>query len=99
MIVSVRDMEKTLLSKLGFLRSNTHHYFYDLFDGHGKLIVKTKLSHGSKSKDITKGIFSKIAKQIKVSAPQLRDAVKCPLSRKDYSDILKEQGLTTSDLP
>ena len=99
MAISVRDMEKTLLRKLGFSSSQGRHHFYDLLDGDGKIVAKTMLSHGPRGKDISKGIFSSIARQIKLTTPQLRDAVSCPLSRKDYSDILKEKSLIRSDLP
>ncbi len=99
MIVSVRDMEKTLLKKLGFSQSEAGHHFYDLLDADGMIVAMTKLSHGRRSKDILKPIFSSIARQIKLTTPQLQNAVKCPLSREDYSGILKEKGLISSDLP
>ena len=99
MVVSVLNMERTLIHKLGFSQSESDHHFYNLFDRDGKIVAKTKLSHGARGKDISKGIFSVIARQIRVSSPQLREAVRCPLSKKDYSDILREKGIISSDLP
>ena len=98
MTVSVRDMERTLLGKLGFVKSEKDHHFYHLFDMDGNMVVYTKLSHGSKGKSISKGIFGAIARQTALSKKQLQDAVKCPLSRRDYSNILKEKDLIDSDL-
>lgn len=99
MIVSMRKMEKILIGKLGFLPSNGSHRFYNLFDRDGKFIVKTMLSQGSGGKDIDKGIFGAIARQTQLTKKQLQDAIDCPLSRKDYSNILKEKNLIDSDLP
>lgn len=99
MATSILDMQRTLINKLGFIQSNRHHFFYTLFDERDKPIVITKLSHQSSGDDISKPIFSAIARQIKLTTPQLKDAVNCPLSRKDYSDILKEKGIINSDLP
>ncbi len=99
MAISMLDMKRALLNKLGFSQSKSHHFLYRLTDRDGKLVVKTKLSHRSKGDDIGKRIFSSIARQIHLTSPQLRDAVKCPLSRKDYSDILKDKNLIDSDLP
>lgn len=99
MAISMLNMQRTLTNKLGFIRSNRNHLFYTLFDKTGKVVVKTKLSHQSRGNDISKPIFSAIARQINLTTPQLKDAVECPLSRKDYSDILKEKGIINSDLP
>lgn len=99
MVVSILRMERTLIRKLGFSRSESHHHFYHLFDRDGNLVIITKLSHGAKGRDISKAILSKIARQMKLSNPQLQAAVDCPLSKENYSDILKEQGLISSDLP
>jgi len=99
MTVSVRDMERTLLSKLGFVKSEKDHHVYHLLDIDGMKIIRTKLSHGSRGKSISKGIFGAIARQTALNKSQLQNAVKCPLSRRDYSDILKEKNLIASDLP
>ncbi len=99
MVVSFRRMRSTLIDKLGFSQSESHHHFYNLFDRDGNVVVKTHLSHGPSGRDVTPYICSQIARQIKVSNPQLRKAVDCPLSRKDYSDILKKKGFISSDLP
>lgn len=99
MIVSVRDMERTLLSKLGFVQSERDHHVYHLFDADGRKIIRTKLSHGSRGKSIKKGIFGAIARQTQLTKGQLENAVNCPLSRTDYSNILKEKDLIGSDLP
>ena len=99
MNVSVRDMERTLLGKLGFVQSERDHHVYQLLDIDGRKVVRTKLSHGSRGKGIKKGIFGAIARQTQLTKGQLQDAVKCPLSRRDYSDILKKKNLIDFDLP
>jgi len=99
MTVSMLDMRKTLIRKLGFSESSRHHIFYNLYDREGTRVATTKLSHSRTGRDIGISILSKIAKQMHLTIPQLQDAVKCPLSREDYSGILREKGLINTDLP
>ena len=93
MIVQARKLRTTLIYKLGFTQTSiTDHEHYKLLDENGKFIVQTIISKGASGKNITKGVFNAIARQIHLSSKQLEDAIRCPLSRENYYDILKDKG-------
>lgn len=81
------------LMRKGFVASEGDHtyYIYHTTDGR-KTIAKTKVSHSGK--DIADGILGMMARQCRLTVPQFRDLVDCPLSRDGYEAILKAQGLT-----
>jgi len=86
---------RTVMSALvrkGFAASEGDHsyYIYHTADGR-KTLAKTKVSHSGK--DIADPILGMMARQCKLTAPQFRNLVECPLSREAYEDTLREQGL------
>lgn len=86
---------RTVMSALvrkGFAASEGDHsyYIYHTADGR-KTLAKTKVSHSGK--DIADPILGMMARQCKLTVPQFRNLVDCPLSREAYEDILREQGL------
>ena len=81
------------LKKKGFTdsteHSNDHKYLEFIYDG--KMILYTKLSHGSK-KDIDDYLIKQMSSQCKLSKQQFADLVNCPLSEDKYIEILKSLG-------
>lgn len=80
------------LERKGFVASEGDHtyYIYHTTDGR-KTLAKTKVSHSGK--DVADNILGMMARQCRLTAPQFRDLVDCPLSRKAYEAILRSQGL------
>ena len=80
------------LERKGFAASEGDHtyYIYHTADGR-KTLAKTKVSHSGK--DIADKVLGMMARQCRLTAPQFRDLVDCPLSREAYEGILKAQGL------
>ena len=80
------------LERKGFVSAEGDHtyYIYHTVDGR-KTLAKTKVSHSGK--DIADAILGMMARQCKLTTPQFRDLVDCPLSREGYEGILKAQGL------
>ena len=80
------------LERKGFAVSEGDHtyYIYHTADGR-KTLAKTKVSHSGK--DIADEILGMMARQCKLTAPQFRDLVDCPLPREAYESILKDRGL------
>lgn len=80
------------LERKGFASSEGDHtyYIYHTADGR-KTLAKTKVSHSGK--EICDAVLGMMARQCKLTAPQFRDLVDCPLSRTAYEGILKSQGL------
>jgi len=94
--LKARDIESALKSK-GFQRSDNDHSFFVYYSQTGrKSPVRTKISHGSRNKDVTGWLLSEMQKQCHLSRDEFRDFVACPLSREKYEAILVEKELVDS---
>ena len=82
------------LKKKGFVDSenkSVDHKYLELFH-EGKLILYTKVSHGSKS-DLDDYLIKQMSTQCKLSKQDFADLVNCPLSEKEYLKKLKDLGV------
>lgn len=81
------------LKKKGFEdstdHSNDHKYLEFFYEG--KMILYTKLSHGSK-KDLDNYLIKQMSSQCKLTKQQFADLVNCPLSEEAYIEILRKSG-------
>lgn len=81
------------LKKKGFEdsldHSNDHKYLEFFFEG--KMILYTKLSHGSK-KDLDDYLIKQMSSQCKLTKQQFADLVNCPLSKEAFIEILRDKG-------
>jgi len=94
--MAVIDSQKTYnnLKKKGFVDSINHsddHKYLELYH-QGKLILYTKISHGSK-KDVGDFLIKQMAVQCKLGKKELIDLASCPLSKEGYMKILESKGL------
>lgn len=82
------------LKKKGFIDSDNHSpdHKYLEFYFEGRLILYTKLSHGSK-KDLDDYLIKQMSSQCKLDKKNFADLVNCPLSEEQYIKKLLEQGL------
>ncbi len=81
------------LKKKGFEDSTDHSNDHKYLEFHynGKMILYTKLSHGSK-KDLDNYLIKQMSTQCKLSKQDFADLVNCPLSTEKYVEKLKEIG-------
>lgn len=81
------------LKKKGFEDSKDHSNDHKYLEFHynGKMILYTKLSHGSKS-DLNNYLIKQMSTQCKLSKKDFADLVNCPLSAEQYIEKLKELG-------
>lgn len=88
-----RDVIINALRRKGFEVSNTDHIklFYTSTAGK-KTGVWTKASHGGKQKEILPHNLSKMAEQCKLSNQDFERLIDCPLTRKEYEDMLIAAG-------
>ena len=87
-----RRVVMAALERKGFSASEGDHTYFIYYTADGrKTLAKTKVSHSGE--DVADAILGMMARQCKLTAPQFRDLVDCPLSRTAYEDILKAQGL------
>lgn len=81
------------LKKKGFEDSKDHSNDHKYLEFHykGKMILYTKLSHGSK-KDLNNYLIKQMSTQCKLSKQDFADLVNCPLSAEQYIEKLKALG-------
>jgi|WetSurMetagenome_2_1015567.scaffolds.fasta_scaffold1544809_1 hypothetical protein len=91
-MIQTQKLRSTLENKLKFSKSTKKHENYILQDKEGNLIIHTIISKGAGGKDINKGIFSAISRQLQLGPQQLENAIRCSLSCDDYYDILRNKG-------
>lgn len=86
-----RDVDAGLLNKGFQPQPGDHNYFvYVALDGK-KTVAKTKTSHG-RGFDIGDSLLGMMARQCALTRAQFLKLIECPLSRKDYEDILRQAG-------
>ncbi len=78
------------LKKKGFVDAPGDHKFLEFYHNN-KLILHTKISHGSK-KDIDDYLIKQMSVQCQLDKNQFIDLAKCPLSKEQYLKILNEKG-------
>jgi len=77
------------LLKKGFVKSNSHHRYYEFWHN-GKLVSKTFSSHSGE--DVHEHIISKMSKQCQLTKSEFSELIKCPLTKEKYIEILTEKG-------
>ena len=92
--MAVLDAKKTYknLLKKGFddaQHKSADHKWLELFYD-GKLILHTKVSHGEN--DLGNFLIRQMSYQCKLSKDEFTDLVNCPMSKKQYFDILQKNG-------
>ncbi len=92
MVVSKTNFWKALIY-LGFKEEKDKDHIYFKFIYKGKVVTKTKVSHG-KPKDIKKNLLGHILrKQLFLTRKQMSLAIIGKLGANDYVCILKEKGI------
>jgi len=84
--LKVRQVEKALITKLGFERRDSHHRIYRLYLD-GQLAARTFISHGQR--ELTSYHIGQMAKQMRLSRREFLDAVECPLDREAYYTLIR----------
>lgn len=85
-------VEKALLSK-GFRKDNTHHRTFIYWTkANKKTTVRTKTSHGSKSKVLGDDLLKKMADQCQLDKSEFVELVDCSIDQTGYEKRLKEKG-------
>jgi hypothetical protein len=88
---SKKKIEKSLIKK-GFVATDGDHEFLVFLYNGNYSKVHTKLSHGTSSPG--RDILQQIKKQLKLNSQrEFERLIDCPMSKSEYEDILKEQGI------
>jgi hypothetical protein len=79
MAFSKAEVRRALQSKLGFeMDAGARHPTFIYRDG-DQVVAKTHISHG-RGRDLSEGVVAAMARQLGVTAPQLRGAIDCRIS-------------------
>jgi hypothetical protein len=85
-----RNVDRALTGKLAFEKQETHHHVYRLWLD-GVLVARTYISHGER--ELSRYHVSQMAKQMHLRTAEFLDAVRCPISREEYVQLLRERVL------
>jgi len=89
-VISTKSTAKNLKKK-GFVEvPGDHRYLVYVHDG--KEVLHTKVSRGSK-KDLDDYLIKQMSVQCRLDKKEFLDLAKCPMSKAEYYDRLKQQGL------
>ncbi len=85
---------KAALRKKGFDQNEKkdHIYFYHRWKSNGFLSgIWTRVSHGSRPKDLPKGLVGEMARQVKLSNKNFKRLVSCDMDREEYEEVVKKR--------
>ena len=89
--IEAKKMDKSLKEK-GFVVESSHHKYYRYYTiSEKKTHIKTKMSHGSRRKDIDKNLESYMAQQCKLSTGDFRKLIECSIDRVAYEELIKRE--------
>jgi hypothetical protein len=87
-VLKARKVDRALVQKLGFEKTETHHHVYKLWLS-GKLVARTYISHGKR--ELGRFHVGQMAKQMRLRTSEFIEAVACPLEQEDYYRLLRER--------
>lgn len=88
-VLKHREICKGLEAK-GFVNEKSDHVFYHLYIDGKKTSIRTQLSHNKQ--DVDDYLIRFMKRQTKLTKNQFIDLIKCPLSKKDYINLLIQNG-------
>lgn len=88
-----RDVERGLARK-GWHRRSSHHVYYRYVTMAGRLTtLRTKVSHGSRSRQLSRSLVGRMARQCHLAADEFERLISCPLSQETYEAKMKAEGV------
>ena len=92
MVRDARKASQNLLKK-GFLEKQGRKHVLYIFIHEGKKICETHMSRDDQ--DLNDYLLDKMSKQVYLDKKDFIRLIDCPLSEKDYTEILKSKNLIT----
>lgn len=87
-----RGLESALRHKLLMEVEDDRDHRYYVLSVDGQWVLQTKISTGTRYRDLGDALLAKIARQLAVNRSQLDDLIDCPMSREDWIRHLREVG-------
>jgi hypothetical protein len=90
-----RNKIDSALTTKGFDKVNKKkdHYYYYLMVNGMDVGIFTKMSRGSKAREIGEPLIGIMAKQLRINRQQFYNLVDCTVEHDDYLDILRSNGI------
>lgn len=80
------------LTKKGFTEIGDGDHIVLRFEYRGvKTFIRTKISRGSKYKEISEKLIAQMARQCRINKTEFVGLVECTVSQRDYIDLLDEK--------
>ena len=88
-----RDVERGLTRK-GWRRRDSHHVYYRYVTMSGRMTaLRTKVSHGSRSRQLSRSLVARMARQCHLAADEFERLISCPLSQEAFEAKMKAEGV------
>jgi hypothetical protein len=87
-----RELESAFRRKLLMEFEDGRDHRYDVLYVDGQWVLHTKISTGTRYRELGDALLAKIAKQLGVTRQQLDDLVECPMSLDDWVRQLRNAG-------
>ena len=85
---SSRQVGTALTNKLGFEDESDRRHRRFMRVHQGRIVGLTYISHGAAGRDITEGLLSTMARQLRVTGPQFRAAIDCRIDADGFLQLL-----------
>lgn len=81
------------LTKKGFEKDDEGHHVYlrYRFLNGGESKIRTRVSHGSRPKDLNDYRISEMSRQVGLTKKEFLELVSCPMSQDDYEEIIRNR--------
>lgn len=87
MTFSRSELRRLFTAKLGLELDTSADHPVFTFWHEGRAVARTRISHGS-GKDVSSGLIAAMARQLGLSAPELRDSLSCRMSGDTFSQLV-----------
>ena len=88
-----REVERSLARK-GWRRRASHHVYYRYVTLAGRLTtIRTKISHGSRSRQLSRPLVARMARQCHLTNEEFERLVACPMSQDAFEAQMKAEGV------
>ena len=85
---SLGDLRQALTAKLGFELDVGRRHPTFVLRHEGQIIAKTHISHGPRRQTVSDGVVSAMARQVGVTGPVFREAIRCGVTPAAFFDAV-----------
>jgi hypothetical protein len=91
-VIPRADLESALKKKGFTLETGKDHRVYRVYRDGKKTSIATKISLGTGYKDYSTSLVAMVAKQMRITAGELREFVECTMSAAQYAERIAKES-------